>query len=233
MPGTPYPKQPMYRIAYTKLTEGQISDRLNPAAAAGPASASPLSDVFAGKTIRIVTDKGPTLTYAFTGTKRLKVAENGDAAIQAGYGALTLDSVVFFSHMIPGTQRGYAVVIDRATNVATVFELWFSGYVDKREVQREIYYGYVDQPGQTAPKDRHVTTNRIEGHGYYWKQDTGAETLEYYPSAAYSHFVELTRLGGELGYCGPSDYIRSTTTSISTPAPSANSRGPSRSTCWT
>ena len=38
----------------------------------------------------------------------------------------------------------------------------------------------------------------------------GIETLEFYPSAAYSHFVELTRLGGELGYCAPSDYIKLT-----------------------
>jgi hypothetical protein len=110
--------------------------------------------------------------------------------------------------MIPGTQRGYAVVIDQDKNLATVFELWFSGYEDNREVQREIYYGYVEQPGQEAPKARHVTTNRVEGKGFYWKQDTGAETLEFYPSAAYSNFVELSRLGGELGFCAPSDYIK-------------------------
>ncbi len=110
--------------------------------------------------------------------------------------------------MIPGTQRGYAVVIDQSTNLATVFELWFSGYEDNREVQREIYYGYVEQPGEDAPKARHITTNRIEGKGFYWKQDNGAETLEFYPSAAYSNFVELSRLGGELGFCAPSDYIK-------------------------
>jgi len=208
MPGTPYPRQQMHRIAYTKLSERQIADKLSPAARSGPASASPLSDVFAGQQIRIVTDKGPALTYKFGRNNRLSVAENGGRAVEAGYGALTQDSVVFFSHMIPGAQRGYAVIIDRAANLATVFELWFSGYKDNREVQRAIYYGYLEQPGQPAPKARHVTTNRIEGHGYYWKQDTGAQTLEFYPSAAYSNFVELTRLGGELGYCGPSDYIK-------------------------
>ena len=62
---TPYPKQPMHRFAYTKLSESQIAAQLNPAAARGPASASPLSDAFAGKTLKIVTDKGPTLTYKF------------------------------------------------------------------------------------------------------------------------------------------------------------------------
>ncbi len=191
------------------LTPQQIAEKLGPAAASGPTSASPLSDVFAGKSIRVVTDNGgPTLAYTFTGTNRLSLAENGGASVNAGYGALTLSNVAFFSHMIPGTQRGYAVAIDQGTNLATVFELWFSGYKDNREVQREIYYGYVEQPGQQAPTARHVTTNRVEGHGFYWKQDAGAETLEFFPSAAYSNFVELSRLGGELSFCGPSDYIK-------------------------
>ena len=208
MPGTPYPKEQMHRIAYTKLSERQIADKLSTVAASGPKSASPLSDVFAGKSIRIVTDKGLALAYTFSRTNRLSVSENGGAAAEAGYGTLTLSSVAFFSHMIPGTQRGYAVAVDQATNLATVFELWFSGYEDNREVQREIYYGYVEQPGQQPPATRHVTTNRVEGKGFYWKQDTGAETLEFCPSAAYSNFVELSRLGGELGFCAPSDYIK-------------------------
>ena len=206
MPGTPYPKEQMHRIVYTKLSEQQIANKLS--AVSGPTSASPLADVFAGKSIRIVTDKGPALAYTFKGAKRLSMAENGGGAVDAGYGALTQDSVAFFTHMIPNTQRGYAVVIDQDTNLATVLELWFSGYKDNREVQREIYYGYVEQSGQQAPKARHVVTNRVEGKGFYWKQDNGAETLEFYPSAAYSHFVELSRLGGELGFCGPSDYIK-------------------------
>ena len=206
MPGTPYPKEQMHRIAYTKLSEQQIQDKLNKVS--GPASVSPLSDVFAGQSMRIVTDNGPALAYRFGRNNRLSVAENGGSAADTGYGALTLDNVAMFSHMIPGTQRGYAVVVDHDTNLVTVFELWFSGYEDKREVQREIYYGYVEKSGQEAPKGRHVTTNRVEGKGFYWKQDTGAETLEFFPSAAYSNFVELTRFGGELGFCGPSDYIR-------------------------
>jgi hypothetical protein len=208
MPGTPYPKEQMHRIAYTKLSERQIADKLSTIAVSGPTSVSPLSDVFAGKSIRVVTDKGPALTYTFGRTNRLSVAENGGGSVDAGYGALTLSSVAFFSHLIPGTQRGYAVVIDQTTNLATIFELWFSGDQDNREVQREIYYGYVEQPGQQAPTARHVTTNRVEGKGFYWKQDNGAETLEFFPSASYSHFVELSRLGGELGFCGPSDYIK-------------------------
>ncbi len=69
MPGTPYPKEQMHRIVYTKLSEQQIADKLS--AVSGPTSASTLEDVFAGKSIRIVTDKGPALAYTFKGTKRL------------------------------------------------------------------------------------------------------------------------------------------------------------------
>jgi hypothetical protein len=208
MPGTPYPKQQMHRIAYTKLTPEQIATKLAPAAAAGPTSgASPLMGDFAGNGAKIVTDKGPTLTYRFKDKARLSVSENGGKAVDAGYGALAMGPIIVLSHLIPGTQRGYTVVFDHRTGLVTVVELWFSGYQDNREVQREIYYGYLDE-GKEPPKARHVLSNRLEGHGYHWKQDNGAETLEFYPSAAYSNFVELTRLGGELSFCGPSDYVR-------------------------
>lgn len=197
----------MHRIKYTKLTPEQIGSRLS-AAANGPASASPLSEVFAGRSLKIVLDNGPVLTYRFTDRSRLSLAEGDAAAVQAGYGALTLDRLVLFSHMVPRTQRGYTVVVDQETNLATAFEVWFSGYEDNREVQRQVYYGYVEQAGTPAPSARHGITNRIEGKGFYWKQDTGVETLEFYATVLYSNFVELTRFGGELSFCAPSDYIK-------------------------
>ncbi len=208
MQGTPYPKKQMHRIAYTKLSSSTIESKLSKAVSSGPTSSSPLSDVYAGKQLRIVTDNGPKLGYSFHGNDRLNLVENGGGSIQAGYGALTLDNIVFFTHLIPGTERGYAVTIDRDLGLATVIELWFSGYKDNREVQREIYYGYVEQSGKKPPTARHTTSNRMEGHGYHWKQDNGIETLEFFPSAAYSNFVELTRFGGELGFCAPSDFVK-------------------------
>jgi hypothetical protein len=196
----------MHRIRYTKLTPDQISARL--AAVAGPTSASALSSDLAGKSLKIVLDGGPALSYTFQGNDRLSVAEGDAARVTTGYGALTLDRVVLFSHMVPRTQRGYTVVIDQNTNLATVFENWFSGYEDNREVQRQVYYGYVEQAGKTAPTARHGITNRIEGKAFYWKQDTGVETIEHYPTVLYSNFVEITRFGGELSFCAPSDYIK-------------------------
>lgn len=201
-----YPKEQMHRIAYTKLTEAQITAKLS--ATSGPKTASPLSDVFVGQALRIVTDKGPTLSYRFASNNRLTVAENDGRAVEAGYGALTLDHAAFFTHLLPGTQRGYHVVVDRSSGLATVFEVWFSGFTDNREVQREIYFGYVAENGKAAPKARHSLTNRIEGKGFFWRQDTGVETLELYPSTFYSNFVELTRSGGELAFCAPSDYVK-------------------------
>ena len=204
---TRYPKEQMHRIKYTKLTPEQIGGKLS-AAASGPTSASPLSDVFAGKSLKIVLDNGPALTYRFADRNRLSLAEGDTAPVQAGYGALTLDRLAIFTHLVPRTERGYTVVVDQDTNLATALEVWFSGYEDNREVQRQVYFGYVEQAGTAAPAARHGITNRIEGKGFYWKQDTGVETIEYYMSVMYSNFVELTRFGGELSFCAPSDYIK-------------------------
>ena len=51
---------PMHRFKYTKLTEKQIVEKLK-ATEAGPTCASELSDVLAGKSLKIVTDNGPVL----------------------------------------------------------------------------------------------------------------------------------------------------------------------------
>lgn len=206
---TPYRREQMHRIKYTKLTPEQILSKLA-IAADGPSSASPLSDALARTSLKIVLDGGAVLNYRFADNKRLTVSEGDAAAVNAGYGALTLDRIVLFSHVIPRTPRGYTVVIDRDSSLATVFEVWFSGYEDNREVQRQVSFGYVEQSGKQPSTARHGITNRIEGKGFYWKQDTGVETIECYPSVLYSNFVELTRFGGELSFCAPSDYIKAT-----------------------
>ena len=203
----------MHRYKYSKLGKEQIASRLIPTAA-GPKCASELSGILAGRSLKIVTDDGPVLSYRFKDKNTLSLSENGGAAVEAGYGALTLKQAVFISHMLPKTLKGYNLFIDLDSNLVTIFEVWFCGgkdsqgeVLDDREVQRQIYFGYVEVAGKEPPKSRHHTTNRIEGKGMYWKQDTGIETLEFYTSVVSSNFVERTRQADDLSYCSPSDYI--------------------------
>lgn len=216
----------MHRIAYTDLTESQVAQALRPTAN-GPSSRSPLSNALAGKRLEIVTDGGgPRLAYHFRTGRELELSENGGKPIKAGYGALESRDLVLVSHMIPGTQRGYKIVVDRRTRLATVFEVSFSGYAKQeiaaaaaakrepqfknghrnREAQRQIWFGYVADGG-AAPTARHTYTNRLEGKGIYWRQDNDIEILEFYLSVIYSNFIELTRFGGEMTVCAPSDYV--------------------------
>lgn len=209
---------PMHRFKYTKLSKGQIGKKLR-ATESGPECRSGLSDILAGKSLKIVTKDGPVLEYSFRNKNSLTISENGGRKVRAGYGALPLKQIVFFSHMIPNTQKGYNVFVDQDTNLATVFEVWFSSdnkektlsgkeiTVDDREVQRQIYFGYVELAGREPPTELHHYTNRIEGKGMYWKQDTGIETLELYCSVANTNFVELTRHIDNLSYVSPSDYV--------------------------
>ena len=208
---------PMHRFKYTKLTPAQIGAKLK-TADAGPTSASAFSTVLNGKTLKIVTKDGPALEYRFQANRRLTLTENGGKPVTAGYGELTLNQVVFFSHLIPGEQKGYNVFIDQRTNLATVFEVWLSSGIkvnagrdneytlDDREVQRQIYFGHVDT-GQKPPETLHAYTNRIAGKGLHWKQDNGIETLELYASVANTNFVELTRHLDDLSYVATSDYV--------------------------
>ena len=89
-----------------------------------------------GKSLKIVTDNGPVLSYNFKDKNRLTISENGGASVESGYGALTLKQVVFFSHMAPKTQRGYNVAVDLKSNLATVFEVWFCGCKEARASSR-------------------------------------------------------------------------------------------------
>jgi hypothetical protein len=86
----------MHRIKYTKLTPEQIVSKLA-GAADGSISASPLSDVLARTSMKIVLDGGTALNYRFTDNRRLSFTEGDAAAVTAGYGALTLDRLVLFA----------------------------------------------------------------------------------------------------------------------------------------
>ncbi|MBN1975208.1 MAG: MoaF N-terminal domain-containing protein [Sedimentisphaerales bacterium] len=207
---------PMHRFKYTKLTKEQIGEALK-ATETRPDCVSEFSDILAGKSLKIVAKDGPVLDYTFKDKNKLTLSENSGTKVEAGYGALTLKQMVFFSHMIPAEQKGYNVFVDMDTNLVTVIEVWFptqaaggsmfggQSALAPREVQRQIYYGYID--GKDHPEKLHHTTNRIEGKGMYWKQDTGVETLEFYASIISTNFVELTRHVDDLSYCAPTDYV--------------------------
>ena len=227
MLGTPYPEKQMHRIAYTRLTKEQIATKLDPVAERGPACASPLATDFAGQSLEIVTDDGPALKYKFASNTDLSGGRGRWHGDPCRLRRTQIDNICLFTHMIPGSQRGYTVIVDRKSRLATVIELWFSGYEDNREVQRQIYYGYIDGGGDAPAEARHEPTDRLEGRGYHWRQDTGMETLEYFPPPVYSHFVELSRTGGELGFCARPTTSSSTTISLSTPARNASFRAPS------
>jgi hypothetical protein len=217
----------MHRIPYTNLSEAQVLQALRPGVN-GPWGLARTSTVLAGKTLRIVTDDGgPSLEYRFRTDRELELAERGGKPVKAGYGALEDRDLVLASHLIPGTARGYSLVLDLQSGLATVFELTFNGYAGQeraaaaeakrepqlkagernREVQRKVWFGYIDQGGD-KPAARHGWTNRLEGKGIAWKQDNDIEVLEFYLSVTYSNFIELTRFGGEMTVCAPSDYIR-------------------------
>jgi hypothetical protein len=191
---------------YTPLTAEQIVAKLKPSPKAG--SASPFSKALSGKSLKIVLDQGPALEYKFLSIDKLTFSEGGAAAVTAPYSARELDGIILFTHMIPGTVRGYGIIYDTGTNLVTAFELWFCGFEkDKREVWRHFMFGYVDT-GAPAPEKRHALTNRIEGKGTWWKNDNGVEMLYFFPSVVWSSFVELSDPLGGITITAPSDYIK-------------------------
>jgi hypothetical protein len=76
--------EPMHRFKYTKLTKEQIVQKLK-STADGPKCASELSDVLAGKSLKIVTDNGPVLNYAFKDKRKLTLAEGNGSPVESGY----------------------------------------------------------------------------------------------------------------------------------------------------
>lgn len=214
MAGKAYPDIENYYYAWTALSEATIQAAIDQVAAKGPPCASGADGALAGTTMQLVCDAGttggdgPKLSYRFNSATQLALSENGGSAIDAGYASAKLGHLTFFAHLVPGTLRGYAAVVDEETHAATVFELWFGGYEKrKREVMREIYLGYVHIEGEDPTPTRHEFNNRLEGTGYFWRQDNGEETLEFYPSIAYTHWVELTRMDRKQGYSAPADYL--------------------------
>lgn len=222
----------MFRINYSDLNKEQVESiiGLKPA----PGSLSGLCGCLAGKELKIVTDKkpveGPTLEYSFSSDTGLTLVENGAPAVECAYGALSLKNITLFSHMIPGTKRGYNVIVNWDTAVVTVFEMWFIDYQGKkidttkecldvfssnridpyvnREVQRQCYTGYFERNGCEPPTARDRLSLRLENKMLYWIDDRRNEQIVTYTSNVFSTMVELNKPDGEDVLTFPSDILQ-------------------------
>lgn len=164
------------------------------------------------------------LDYAFLDGRTLRCTENGQS-FEAPYGAASLGEIVLFSHLVPETDRGFHVVLDRHSGALTVFESWFGIEVPvgldhmgngeplgtkriPREVQRQYSFGWADFGDNERPAKLHDTTNRLEGRGLHWAYSTGYEILSFFPSVICSTVVELGEKQGGITVANPTDYIR-------------------------
>ena len=214
----------MFFTDYNPMTTDEIDKKI----AAAPKAVSAFCECkcLEGKSLKLKFDGefAPTqLDYIFTDGKNLTVNENG-TQYNAQYTAVCIKSTVLFTHIIPGTSRGWHVIYDTASGLVTAFETWFgitvpvgmdlngtrepTGHRDiPREIQRHYHLGYVDD-GQRTPSKLHTTTNRLEGRGMHWKYDNGDECLTYFPSVICSTTVSLNAPLDDVTVTYPSDFIR-------------------------
>lgn len=201
-----YPDVPLFRYDYTTLSVAQVAQKLATPALAGPTSVSEMEQIEPQELTFVAAD-GSRLSWTFAAGGL--VALQGEASSR--YGALTLDHVTLIATLIPGTTRGYTIAWDKRSNRATVFELWFGNgpAPQAREVNRAVWHGHIE--GGAEPNgESHSPTARVQGRAIMWAEDTGNRTVDYYPSSAFSHWVELDRMAEGRGYSAPSDYIKLT-----------------------
>jgi hypothetical protein len=164
------------------------------------------------------------LEYKIIDKDKLTVIENG-TSYNAPYSAISLGRLTLMTHLIPGSSRGWHIVIDTETYAITAFETWFGIEVDvgmdlfgqrpptgkrqiPREIQRQYYFGWADTGSNEKPSELHTTTNRLEGRGLHWDYCCGYELLTFFPSLVCSTLVELSDPQGGITMANPSDYIR-------------------------
>lgn len=222
----------MFRINYSKLSLEQVKKIV--AEGAAPESAGGFCDRLAGRRFSIVLDNEgvtpPTLEYEFKCSQKLVLKENGGEPVECSYGARSMKNVTLFSHMVPGTLRGYTGILNFDTGVATVVEMWFIDYqgadVDStkkaytiadttalgiyvnREVQRQIYRGYFTLEGKEPPKTRDYRSLRLDNKMIYWKDTRGKECVITYTTNEFTTLVEVNTPDGEDVITLPSDYLQ-------------------------
>ncbi len=212
----------MFFTDYTELTEAEVYAKLdaNRRPEGGGADLT-------GLRFRAYTEgefAPGQLDYEFLDAQTLRCTEN-EQSFEAPYGAAELGEIVLFSHLVPETDRGFHVVLDRRSGALTVFETWFGIVVPTgldhmgngkplgsksipREVQRQYSFGWADFGDNEKPEKLHDTTNRLEGRGLHWAYSTGYEILSFFPSVICSTVVELGEKKGGITVAHPTDYIR-------------------------
>ncbi len=222
----------MFRIHYNTLGLEQVKAIV--AAGRGPVSAGALSDRLVSREIVLHLDcegvEPPKLRYRFLSTDRLVLTENDGEPIECACGALDLGAYVLFAHMIPGTLRGYAVVLDTKTGRAAVEEMWFIdregvqpdtrkkplsmeelaglGFFINREVERQIYRGYYTGDGREAAEGRFANSLRLDNKMVRWDDDMGRKRVFTYISNYFCTLVELDMPDGEDVLSLPCDYLQ-------------------------
>jgi len=212
----------MFFTNFNPMSEEEVNSKVT----AKPKADGPVCDRLAGRTFtaRLEGEYAPSqLEYIVHDTEKLTVIENGES-YEAPYSAIALGNVVLFTHLIPGTSRGWHLIIDTKTCALTAFETWFGIEVPvgidftgkrkpigtrriPREIQRQYYFGWADCGTNEKPAKLHTTTNRIEGRGLHWKYSNGSELLTFFPSVICSTLVELSDPLGGITMANPSDYI--------------------------
>jgi hypothetical protein len=208
---------------FNPMSDEEIIRKVN----ANPKASGTSCPCLAGKSfkVRLEGEFAPAqLEYDILDAEKLTVIENG-TSYNAPYSATSLGRVVILTHLIPGTSRGWHLVIDTKTNALTAFETWFGIEVPvggdmmgttpptgtrkiPREIQRHYHFGWADFGTNEKPEKLHTTTNRMEGRGLHWQYCNGYELLTFFPSVICSTLVELSDPQGGITMTNPSDYIK-------------------------
>jgi hypothetical protein len=213
----------MFFTTYNPMTKEEVDRKL----AAQPKAEGKSCTCLVGKSFKAALEgefAPEQLEYRIDDAEKLTVTENGKE-YSAPYTVVCLGRIALLTHLIPGTDRGWHLVIDTGSWALTAFETWYGIEVPvggdmfgmrkpthmrsiPREVQRHYYFGWADFGNNEKPAKLHTTTNRLEGRGLHWDFSTGYELLTFFPSVVCSTLVELGDKMGGITMTNPSDYLR-------------------------
>lgn len=189
----------MFRRNYTALS----GDAIKEAFAKIPAPSVKDSYSLEGETLLFVVGEEE---YYFDFISDTKFSTYG---VELEYAAKKLKNLVLFSYKLENSLTTFTVIWDTKTDLVTIFEAWFDIEQEtfRREVKREIYYGYAKSLAE-KPEVLHGLTNRIENKAIKWDDCTGESTLVVFNATFYSTFIKLSDPECGIPIAVPSDYIK-------------------------